>query len=131
VRSANDTGDAKFVIEIAHVMGHRVRQGPMLIRRCPIICVVAAEEFSIAPSPLYGYPALILPVFRVRYMNHSITHIFGRSCIERGVGSNSSGQFFSSLRVLKSPELGIVFELTSILSRGIGQFIRTTLKAVV
>jgi hypothetical protein len=62
---------------------------------------------------------------------HSITHIFGRSGIERGVGSNSSGQFFSSLRVLKSPELGIVFELTSILSQGIGQFIRTTLKAVV
>jgi hypothetical protein len=62
---------------------------------------------------------------------HSITHIFGRSGIERGVGSNSSGQFFSFLRVLKSPELGIVFELTSILSRGIGQFIRTTLKAVV
>jgi hypothetical protein len=62
---------------------------------------------------------------------HSITHIFGRSGIERGVGSNSSGRFFSSLRVLKSPELGIVFELTSILSQGIGQFIRTTLKAVV
>jgi hypothetical protein len=78
-----------------------------------------------------GRIVMLAAVQFYRYSIHSITHIFGRSGIERGVGSNSSGQFFSFLRVLKSPELGIVFELTSILSRGIGQFIRTTLKAVV
>jgi hypothetical protein len=63
------------------------------------------------------------------YIQLPTSSVVGASSV--GLAVIPPGQFFSSLRVLKSPELGIVFELTSILSRGIGQFIRTTLKAVV